>query len=155
METSKKVIGLSTAEQSKLVSVSQVSRKINIGIQAIYKAIREGKLAHTKVMVEKKHPAQSNYKLFTTWEWVEEWRSKLNDKTFQRWNGKLMYNQEKGEISTAQATKILGWTKNKFMYYLNNGHIKYVQKGYYYILDIKDVMEFKERMEQQAQAKEA
>lgn len=101
-----------------------------------------------KVCVPRRHPKASSFISVTTREWVEEWRETINDKDFQRFNGKIMYDPAKGEMSTRQARELLGWTKNKFMYYLQNGHIKYINKGFYYVLHKEDVLAFRDKMQQ-------
>jgi hypothetical protein len=93
-----------------------------------------------------KHYKQSGFIRVTTQEWVETWRAVKNDKNHQRFNGRKMYDATKGELSSAQVRAMLGWTKNKFMYYVYNGHIKYTMKGYYYIFYKPDVEAFFAKM---------
>ena len=91
----------------------------------------------------------------TTKEWLEEWRVTINDKNYQTYNGKLMFDQKSGEMSTKDVLNYLGgWTKNKFMYFVYHQQIKFTKKGYYYIFYKEDVDEFKRKIEQAEELQE-
>jgi len=106
--------------------------------------MRLGRLKFEMAMTPgpKKHIKQSGFIRVTKQPWVDEWRASMNDKNVQRFNGKMMFDPLKGEMSSSQVRKLLGWTKNKFMYYVYNQEIKFTQKGYYYIFYKEDVDAF-------------
>ena len=92
----------------------------------------------------------------TTKEWVDEWRASINDKNFQTYNGKLMFNHESGEMSTKDVLEYLGgWSKNKFMYFVYHQHIKFTKKGYYYIFYKADVDAFMQKVARMEEMKES
>ena len=96
----------------------------------------------------KRHPKASGFVRVTTKEWVDEWRATINDKNFQTYNGKPMYDREAGEMSSSDVRKYLGgWTKNRFMYFVYNQQIKFTKKGFYFVFYKSDVDDFKKRFE--------
>lgn len=147
METLKKQTG--PLDINKYILVKKVASMVDVHPVTVYKAIRLGRLRSVKVAYPKKHPRSSGFITVTTQEWIDEWRATLHDKSIQKFNGRQMYDKSKGELSTGMARKLLGYSKNKFDYYIQKGHIKFIKKGFYYVLDISDVLAFKAKMEQQ------
>lgn len=149
MEKLQKVIGGNTTlDTSKHLNVKQVANMLGIKGVSIWKAMRTGRLKYEMVVNPgpKKHPKSSGYSRVTTKEWVDEWRRTINDKNYQTYNGKLMFDKKVGELSSSQARKYIGgWTKNRFMYFVYNQQIKFTRKGFYYIFYKEDLDDFMRR----------
>lgn len=149
MDRSKKPIGVITyLDETKHLSVKQVASNLDLTGVAVWKAMKIGKLKYVmaKLPQNPKHYKQSGFIRVTTQEWVDAWRATKADKNHQRFNGKQMYDISKGELSSAQVRTMLGWTKNKFMYYVYRQYLKYTQKGYYYVFYLEDVQAFMAKM---------
>lgn len=111
------------------------------GVQAIYRAIQRGALKYRKVPIPPKdllYPSRS-YEIVTCKEWLDDWAAKKKQKAFQRFNGKSMYNHEKGEMNSTQVMEYLNMTKGAFFHYVYTGRIKFTRKGGYYIFHKEDV----------------
>lgn len=111
------------------------------GVQAIYRAIDRGGLKYKKIPMARKNtlfPVRS-YEIVTTTEWLDDWAAQKKQKEFQKFNGKSMYNHDKGEMNSKQAMASLGITKGAFFHYVYNGRIKFTRKGMYYIFHTEDV----------------
>ena len=64
-----------------------------------------------------------------------------------RFNGKPMFDLNAGMMSSGQAARYLGWSRNKFSYYVITGKIKYTKRGYYKIFTKDDVDSLRETVE--------
>lgn len=111
------------------------------GVVAIYKAIQRGALKYRKVPIHPKncqYPSRS-FEIVTSKRWLDEWASRKKQKAFQRFNGKSMYNKDKGEMNSKEVMETLGITKGAFFHYVYTGKIKFTRKGAYYIFHSEDV----------------
>ncbi len=149
MEKSQKVIGAYTIlDMSKHLNVKQVAGMLEINEVAVWKAMRTGRLYYEMALIpgKKKHPKASGFIRVTTKEAVDEWRATINDKNYQTYNGRFMYNHDAGEMSSSDVREYMGgWTKNKLMFYVYHQKIKFTRKGYYYVFYRTDVEDFKRR----------
>lgn len=134
---------------NKYLNVRQASQYMKCGIQNIYKAMLRKKLKHVKMSVDHQ-PGQRSKHIFTTVEWLEEWKAIMHDKDTMRWNGKPMFKPEEGMYSANQVHELLGWSKNKLAYYRIKGDIKCAKKGYYYVYDAQDVEALRQKVEKKA-----
>lgn len=135
-------------DRSKHLNAKQVAAKLNLTEHAIWKAMKIGKLKYVHAYIPKnpRHYKASSYTKVTTEEWVMAWRAIVADKGYQKYRNAKMYDSSKGEMSSKQVMLMLGWTKNKFMYYVYHQRIKFTQKGYYYVFYQEDVEAFMREM---------
>jgi hypothetical protein len=133
----------------KYLSVKEAAEYMGCGLQNIYKALNRKKLKFVKMDVPHQ-PGHRAQHIFTTAEWLEEWKAIMHDKNTMRWNGRPMFKPENGMYSASQAQEILGWSKNKLAYYRIKGDIKCARKGYYYIYDALDVEALRQKVETKA-----
>jgi hypothetical protein len=149
----KRTGGQVSLDPNKHLRVKQVAGMLEIDPVVVWKAMRLGRLKYIMAMtVARRHPLQSGFIRVTTQAWVDEWRATINDKNFQTYNGKQMYDRRKGEMSSRDVRDLFGWTKNRFMYYVLKGDLKYIRRGYYYVFNKTDVEEFYKKIQEAEEA---
>ncbi len=82
-------------------------------------------------------------RLYTTIEWIEEYyahrRSKDHHSLF---NGRKVFDAEKGELSINMVAKEMGLHKASVDYYVRTGKLKTIRRGTYHVVLRKDLEAF-------------
>lgn len=124
----------SPAIEKKIVSITEAARINNVTRQAIYVAIKQGKLKATKGA--------------TRWmialDDLAEYRRQKYSRTKSMYEGELLFNNDKGFYSINQAAKKLGVPAQKIYYATRVGHMKAVRKGAAWVIHITDIKQYKE-----------
>ena len=124
----------SSAPEKKIVSITEAARINNVTRQAIYVAIKQGKLKATKGA--------------TRWmidlDDLAEYRRQKYSRTKSMYEGELLFNNDKGFYSINQAAKKLGVPAQKIYYATRVGHMKAVRKGAAWVIHINDIKQYKE-----------
>lgn len=132
---------------SHLVSITEAAKINNVTRQAIYVAIKQGKL--------KAHKDE------TTTRWMIDSRDlqKYRDEKYSRkksmFNGELVFDNHKGFYSVNQTAEILGVPSQKIYYATRVGHLKATRKGAAWVIHTNDVNEYKKSYLGQGQETEA
>src|SRR3990170_1182457 len=119
---------------TKVVSITEAARINNVTRQAIYVAIKQGKLKAIKGA--------------TRWmidlDDLSEYRRQKYSRTKSMFNGELLFDNEKGFYSINQAARMLGVPAQKIYYATRVGHMKAVRKGAAWVIHITDIRQYKE-----------
>lgn len=103
-----------------MLTISQVAFKLDVTRQAIYVALKNGKIKAEK----------GDYNIWYIDE--EDMREYVKNKYSRKksmYNGALLYDPKKGEISLKEAAKMLGLTYDITYYYIRTERIKAIRKG--------------------------
>ncbi|HAZ15910.1 MAG: peptidase [Chlamydiae bacterium GWC2_50_10] len=123
-----------SAVEKKIVSITEAARINNVTRQAIYVAIKQGKLKAKKGA--------------TRWmidlDDLSEYRRQKYSRTKSMFNGELLFDNEKGFYSINQAARMLGVPAQKIYYATRVGHMKAVRKGAAWVIHITDIRQYKE-----------
>jgi excisionase family DNA binding protein len=71
-------------------------------------------------------------------------KTKYNRK-FSTYNGRLIFDNEKGFYSMQQVANMLGIGYHQLYFAVQMGRIKYQRKGASYVFHMSDIVEFKEK----------
>lgn len=89
-------------------------------------------------------------------EWIEEFYENKRSKDLHSiWNGRRVFDPEKGELSLNMVAAELGLAKPTMYYYIHSGKLKSYRKGHYVVVMRDDLERFKVehyRSEKEAQA---
>lgn len=122
------------ASEKKVVSITEAARINNVTRQAIYVAIKQGKLKATKGA--------------TRWlinlDDLAEYRRQKYSRTKSVYEGELLFDNEKGFFSINQTAKLLGVPAQKIYYATRVGHMKAIRKGAAWVIHINDIKQYKE-----------
>ena len=94
-------------------------------------------------------------KLYTCEEWIDEYQLNKRNKDFHSiFNGRRVFDPEKGELSMQMVCQELGVCKTTVMYYIHTGRLKTSRKGHYYVIARSELNRFKaeEYIQEEAQA---
>ena len=84
-------------------------------------------------------------KLYTCQEWIDDYYDKFRSKDYHSiFNGRKVFDPEKGELSLAMVAKELDIAKTTVMYYVNSGRLKTFRKGAYYVVYEHELERFKD-----------
>lgn len=131
------------------LTVQEAAIFMGIVPQCVYKAIYRKKLQFLKIKVLLDN-GKTRWRMFTTKNWIANYRAIMHDKNTMRWNGRPMFMPKDGKLSTRQAYEYLGMTKNMLAHYTREGKLKYMRKGYYYVYDVEDLDALRESIEEKA-----
>lgn len=77
-------------------------------------------------------------------EWIEEYyENKRSKDVHSIWNGRKVFDPEKGELSLNMVAKELGLAKPTMYYYIHSGKLKSSRKGHYVVVLRDDLEKFK------------
>ena len=123
-----------SAPERKIVSITEAAHINNVTRQAIYVAIKQGKLKATKGA--------------TRWminlDDLAEYRRQKYSRTKSMFDGELLFDNDKGFYSINQAAKMLGVPAQKIYYATRVGHMKAVRKGAAWVIHMNDLKQYKE-----------
>ncbi|CAM0117844.1 helix-turn-helix domain-containing protein [Rhabdochlamydiaceae symbiont of Dictyostelium giganteum] len=118
----------------KVVSITEAARINNVTRQAIYVAIKQGKLRAQKDA--------------TRWTIdlgdLEEYRKHKYSRTKSMFDGELLFDNNKGYYSVNQVAKILGVPAQKIYYATRVGLLKAIRKGAAWVIHSNDVKGYQE-----------
>lgn len=124
----------SEAPRKKAVSITEAARINNVTRQAIYVAIKQGKL--------------KAYKDTTRWtidlEDLENYRKQKYSRTKSMFDGELLFDNQKGFFSVNQAAKMLGVPAQKIYYATRVGLLKASRKGAAWVIHSNDIQGYRE-----------
>ncbi|MCH9609628.1 MAG: EUO transcription factor [Chlamydiales bacterium] len=122
----------SAGEERKVVSITEAARINNVTRQAIYVAIKQGKLKATKN---------------TRWEIdlkdLEEYRENKYSRTKSMFGGELLFDNNKGYFSVNQVARELGVPAQKIYYATRTGMIKGARKGAAWVIHQEEVERYR------------
>jgi excisionase family DNA binding protein len=122
-----------SAEDRKVVSITEAAKINKVTRQAIYVAIKQKKLKATKK---------------TRWEIdvkdLEEYRNNKYSRTKSMFGGELLFDNNKGYFSVNQVAKLLGVPAQKIYYATRTGMIKGSRKGAAWVIHSDEVNRYKD-----------
>src|SRR3990167_7290353 len=123
-----------SAVEKKIVSITEDARINNVTRQAIYVAIKQGKLKASKDA--------------TRWtinlDDLENYRKQKYSRTKSMFNGELLFDNHKGFYSVNQVAKMLNVPAQKIYYATRVGLMKASRKGAAWVIHINDVKAYQE-----------
>ena len=112
----------------KVVSITEAARINNVTRQAIYVAIKLGKLKAVK---------RSRWQI--EMKDLEEYRQNKYSRTRSLYNGELLFDNEKGYYSVNQVAKMLNVPAQKIYYATRIGLLKAHRRGAAWVIHIDDI----------------
>lgn len=132
-------------DHAKVVSITEAARINNVTRQAIYVAIKLGKLKAVK---------RSRWQIDL--KDLEEYRQNKYSRTRSLFNGELLFNNEKGLYSVGQVAKMLNVPAQKIYYATRIGLLKAHRKGAAWVIHIEDIEQYRQSyLEKRAQQADA
>lgn len=120
--------------EKKVVSITEAARINNVTRQAIYVAIKQGKLK------AKKGATRWTIDLSD----LEDYRQNKYSRTKSTFEGELLFNNEKGFYSINQTATLLKVPAQKIYYATRVGQLKAVRKGAAWVVHIDSIKEYRE-----------
>lgn len=112
------------------IKVKEAAQIMGITIQSVYQAIRYTTLKAKKI----------NDVLYTTNEWIEEYRKHLCSKQeHSRYNGRNVFDKEKGEYSLQMASEMTSIPVHTLYYMIDTGKIKAFRRGVYWVITDQEI----------------
>ncbi|GAB4193628.1 MAG: helix-turn-helix domain-containing protein [Simkaniaceae bacterium] len=122
------------SEEDRVVSITEAARINNVTRQAIYVAIKQGKL--------------KAYKDTSRWtirlKDLDDYRKQKYSRSKSMYNGELLFDNNRGYYSVNQVAKMLGVPAQKIYYATRIGLLKASRKGAAWVIHVNDVKEYKE-----------
>jgi len=126
--------GQGFASMRKAVSITEAARINNVTRQAIYVAIKQGKLKASKEG--------------TRWtidlEDLDTYRRQKYSRSKSMYNGELLFDNQKGFYSVNQVAKTLNVPAQKIYYATRVGLLKASRRGAAWVVHIDDLKEYQE-----------
>ena len=120
--------------RKKFVSITEAARINNVTRQAIYVAIKQGKL--------KAHKDTTRWTIDL--DDLEAYRNQKYSRSKSMFEGELLFDNNKGYYSVNQVARILGVPSQKIYYATRVGLLKAVLKGAAWVIHESDVQAYKE-----------
>lgn len=120
--------------EAKIVSITEAARINNVTRQAIYVAIKLGKLKATKV--------QSRWTIDITD--LEEYRKHKYSRSKSTFDGELLFDNNRGYYSVNQVASMLNVPAQKIYYATRVGLLKAQRKGAAWVIHGDDVNSYRE-----------
>lgn len=121
-------------ENKKVVSITEAARINNVTRQAIYVAIKQGKLRATK------NATRWTIELKD----LEEYRKHKYSRAKSTFEGELLYDNNKGYYSINQVSEICDVPAQKIYYATRVGHLQAHRKGAAWVVHVDDVKQYKD-----------
>jgi len=124
-------------ENRGLVSITEAARIHNVTRQAIYVAIKAGKL-----------PAQ---KVEGTRHWMidvtdlREYKRLKYSRTRSVFNGELLFDNDRGFYSVNQTAKVLNVPAQKIYYAARSGYLRASRKGAAWVIHKEDIQAYRDK----------
>ncbi len=126
--------------EKQFVSITEAARINNVTRQAIYVAIKQGKLK------ARKESTRWTINLAD----LEEYRKNKYSRSKSTFNGELLFDNEKGYYSVNQVANKLGVPAQKIYYATRIGLLKAHRKGAAWVIHEGDLKEYQEKYMSQA-----
>lgn len=117
----------------ELMTITQAAKVKNVTRQAIYLAIKEGRL--------KAYYDQGKLQKVSI-EGLLAYESQKCSRMFMEYNGKKIYDGTKGFMSIVRAAELTGIAKSRLYYSIYNGHLKAERRGTAWVVLLDDVIEY-------------
>lgn len=117
---------------NKVISIAEAADINGVTRQAIYVAIKLNKLKACK--------ETSRWTIHR--DDLEEYRQGKYCRTKSRFNGELVFDQNKGFFSVNQIAKMLGVPAQHIYYATRSGYLKATRKGAAWVVHMEDVKEY-------------
>jgi excisionase family DNA binding protein len=118
------------------LTITQVASLLGITRQAVYNAVSKGQIKSEK-------DAMGIHRInFTE---IETYQQKKYHKQFATYNGELVFDKAKGEMTVNEAAIYLNTTYSIVHYQIRKGLIPSIKKGGCVVINIKDLEKFKEK----------
>lgn len=121
-------------QNSQAVSITEAARINHVTRQAIYVAIKQGKL--------KAHKNASRWTIDL--QELENYRKQKYCRSKSTFEGELIFDQMKGFYSVNQVAKLLNVPAQKIYYATRIGCLKATRKGAAWVMHIDDINQYKE-----------
>ena len=118
----------------KVVSITEAAKINNVTRQAIYVAIKQGKLKASK--------AASRWTIDLAD--LDEYRKNKYSRTKSTFEGELLFDNHKGYYSVNQAAELLNVPAQKIYYATRIGQLKAVRKGAAWVIHTEDIKQYRE-----------
>jgi excisionase family DNA binding protein len=124
----------SESPRKKAVSITEAARINNVTRQAIYVAIKQGKL--------KAHKDTTRWTIDL--EDLEAYRKQKYSRSKSMFDGELLFDNQKGYYSVNQAARALGVPSQKIYYATRVGLLKAIRKGAAWVIHESDIQAYRE-----------
>ncbi|MEX1013464.1 MAG: helix-turn-helix domain-containing protein [Waddliaceae bacterium] len=121
-------------DKNKLVSITEAAKINKVTRQAIYVAIKLRKL--------KAYKESSRWTIHL--DDLEEYRRQKYSRTKSRFDGELLFDNQKGYYSVNQVAKMLNVPAQKIYYATRTGQLKAHRKGAAWVISVNDVQNYRE-----------
>lgn len=121
------------------LSINEAANFENISRQAIYVAIREGRINAQK----------NGGRWIISWDNLHEYRRHRYDRTKSKFNNQLIFDKEKGLYSATEAAYLLDRPVQHVYYACRDGKIKFQKTGHkdsIWVIHIDDIKDYKMRL---------
>lgn len=118
----------------KVVSITEAARINNVTRQAIYVAIKQGKLRATKNATRWTIDVKD----------LDEYRTNKYSRAKSTFEGELLYDNGKGYYSINQVAEMCDVPAQKIYYATRVGHLRAQRKGAAWVVSVEDVKNYKE-----------
>ena len=120
--------------EKKVVSITEAAKINNVTRQAIYVAIKQGKLKATK--------EASRWTIDLTD--LEDYRNNKYSRSKSTFEGELLFDNEQGYYSVNQTAELLNVPAQKIYYATRIGQLKAIRKGAAWVIHTNDIKQYKE-----------
>ncbi|MDN3507483.1 MAG: helix-turn-helix domain-containing protein [Simkaniaceae bacterium] len=127
--------------EKKVVSITEAAKINNVTRQAIYVAIKQGKLKATK------DASRWTIDLAD----LENYRKNKYSRSKSTFDGELLFDNLKGYYSVNQTAELLNVPAQKIYYATRIGQLKAVRKGAAWVIHTDDIKQYKESFVSKAQ----
>lgn len=131
--------------ENKLVSITEAAKLNKVTRQAIYVAIKLNKLKARKDS--------------TRWaihlDDLAEYRKHKYSRARSVFNGELVFDLNKGQVSVNQAAKMLNVPPQKIYYATRSGKLRAFRKGAAWVINVEDVNQYREQFLQKKRKRKA
>ncbi|MDA8773544.1 helix-turn-helix domain-containing protein [Chlamydiia bacterium] len=121
------------SKYDNLLSINDAARRYRVTRQAIYVAIRDGRLNAKKI----------DKRWWIDIEDLKIFRKKRYSREKSTFAGAPLYDNNKGYYSVKQTAKILKLPKQKIYYATRSGYMKAMRKGAAWVIHIDEINNFK------------
>lgn len=121
-------------KQEKVISITEAANRNNVTRQAIYVAIKQGKLKAQK--------GASKWMIHL--DDLEEYRKNKYSRTKSMYEGTLLFDNAQGYYSVNQTANMLQVPAQKIYYATRVGQLKAIRKGSAWVIHIDDIKTYRE-----------
>lgn len=112
------------------IKISTAADILGVTVQTLYQATWNGKLKYRMVKGIK----------LTTEKWAWEYRNSKKDRQNIYFQGKPVFDLDKGRLSVKMVAEILGLSVRNVHFFLTKGMLKSTRTGYYHVIAREDML---------------